>query len=189
MTVDDGDTHGRARAITLLSPIKPAGALRTWLTMAAVRQFPSIMGIRKLRSVHFIRWSLLTSIPYNGSPQVPDGLAQPILVWESTFNGVLEPYIEAFTYVVGRQIDQTWAEAYGFPGTRSITALKRYIGALTVPGAYYYAAHPTATVRTILSGLEVAREHRYLVEAARTSSPEEFAAIYHGFLTRRQGDL
>jgi hypothetical protein len=185
----DDDADGRARAITLLTPIRPFGTLYSRLMFGLASLFPATMGIDRLSSVYFTRWSILTALPYNGPPQVPEALAHPVLVWESTYDGLTEPYIEAFTYVIGRQIDRTWATSYGFPGTRTITDLKQYIGNLRLPGAYYFAAYPTATVRMVMSALAVAREHRFLREAARTCTPEEFAVAYRGFLTRRQGDL
>jgi hypothetical protein len=183
------DTADRAQAITVITPLKRLGMPRTRLSMGVALRFPQIMGLGRLKSVYFTRWSILTQIPYNGAPQVPDGLAQPLLVWESTFHGVMEPYIEAFVYVVGRRINRTWGAAYGFPGVRSVAVLKRYIEKLAIPGAYYYSAYPRATVRMVTSALEIDKEHRFLREAARTASPEEFAIIYRGFLSRRQGDL
>jgi hypothetical protein len=185
----DDDTAGRARAVTLLSPIRPFGTLYTRLMFGLARLFPAATGIARLSSIYFTRWSIVTRIPYNGPPQVPEGLAHPYLVWESTYNGGAEPYVEAFTYVIGRQIDRTWATAYGWPGVGSIAGLRRYIDAFRVSGAYYFSAYPTATVRMVLSALAVAREDRFLREAARDAGPEEFAVVYRGFLARRQGDL
>jgi hypothetical protein len=183
------DACGRARSITLFSPIRPFGTLWSRLMFGAARLFPETMGISRLSSVYFTRWTILTEIPYNGPPQVPEGPAHPVLLWESIYNGSVEPYIEAFTYVIGPQIDRTWGTSYGFPGARTITELKQYIANLRVSGAYCFSAYPAATVRMVMSALEVAREHPFLREAARTAGPEEFAVVYRGFLTRRQADL
>ncbi len=76
-----------------------------------------------------------------------------------------------------------------FRDLRSVTALASYIGELSVPGAHCWSAHPEATVRTVLSALEVAKEHRWLARAARTTTPEEFSVLYRGFLARRESDL
>ena len=92
-------------------------------------------------------------------------------------------------HAVGSKVRRIWRRSYGFPGSGSVTALAGYIGSLAVPGAYGWSAYPEATVRTVLSALDVAREHRYLARAARTAGPEEFAVLYRGFLARRQGDL
>jgi hypothetical protein len=187
----DDDSCGRARAITLYSPIRPFGTLWTRLMFAGASLFPHTTGVDKLSSVYFLRWTILTEIPYNGPPQVPEGPAHPVLLWESTYTGLAEPYIEAFTYVIAPQINRTWKGTYGWPGARTISELKQYIGQLRVPGAYYFSAYPTATVRMVRSALEVAREHRFLRDAARNrhTTPEEFAVVYRGFLTRRQEDL
>lgn len=183
------DQHGRARMITVLTPLKPFGVLRSRLSFLATRLFPGLVHIGPLDSVYFTRWSLLRKIPYNGPPQVRDRLASPYLVWESDWTGVMEPYIEAFVYAVGPQINRTWATSYGFPGTGSVTALREYIEHLSHPGGYSYCAYPAASVRMVRSALAVEREHRFLEQAARTSSAADFAVVYRGFLRRRQEDL
>jgi len=183
------DMHGRAHAITILSQIKPLWTLFNRLNFAVTRLFPSVMGIRQLSMLYFARWSVLRSIPYNGQPQVRDRLTHPLLIFEDHYNGLPEPYIEAFVRVLPRQIWSTWTSSYGYVGTRSVTTFTRQIGKLTLPGAYFYSAYPEATVRMIQAAFAVEREHRFLVEAARTNSPRDFAVVYRGFLTRRQGDL
>lgn len=182
------DQHGRARWLSVLTPLKPAGPLLLRLQFALTRLFPGLIGIDALRSVYFTRWSLLESFPWNGPPQVEEELPRPYLVWETTFTGVMEPYIEAFVYAVGPQIDRTWQTSYGFPGTTSITRLREYIERLARPGAYSYSAYPAASVRMVLSALAIAREHRFLTDAA-AGNPAEFATVYRGFLRRRAGDL
>jgi hypothetical protein len=183
------DPNGRARAITVITPLKPLGTLFPRLRFAVGQRFPSTVKIHQLSTVYFTRWSIVPSIPYNGPPQVPEKLDHPYLLWESDYSGPDGPYIEAFAYVIGHQIDRTWRSSYGFPGTSSITALTRYLMRLALPVAYRYSAYPAASVTMVESALRVQREHRYLLEAARTATPAEFGVVYRGFLTRRQGDL
>jgi hypothetical protein len=185
-----GDVNGRARAITLVTSLRPLGRVVNPLLFAAQRIIPKTLGIRELGSIYFTRWSIVRTIPYNGAPQVREHLAPPILVWETDFNGLVEPYIETFTHVIPRQIRAAWGRSYGFPGTRSVTALQTYIETLKIPNAYNYTAYPEATVRMVLSALAVAREHRFLLECSECHvDPLDFASAYRGFLIRRQGDL
>lgn len=183
------DMHGRARAITVISQIRPLWTPFNRLNFAVTRLFPSLMGIRRLSMLYFARWSILRSIPYNGRPQVRDRLAHPLLIFEDHYNGLPEPYIEAFVRVLPRQMRSTWMSSYGYLGTRSVTTFTRQIEKLALPGTYYYSAYPEATVRMIQAAFAVEREHRFLVEAARTNSPRDFAVVYRGFLASRQEDL
>jgi hypothetical protein len=183
------DPVGRAGMITVLTALKPLDALRLRVLFALTRRFPRLGGLGPLKSVYFTRWSVLTSLPYNGPPQVREQLGHGRLLWETVYSAPTEPYVEAFVHAVGSKVRRIWCRSYGFPGTGSVTALAGYIGSLAIPGAYSWSAYPEATVRTVLAALDVAREHRYLVQAAHTVSPEEFSVLYRGFLDRRKGDL
>ena len=175
--------------ITVLTALKPLEALRLRVLFALTRRFPEIGGLGPLKSVYFTRWSVLTAMPYNGPPQIPEDLGHGRLLWETVYSAPTEPYVEAFVHTIGSKVRRIWRGSYGFPGAGSVTALAGYIGSLAVPGACSWSAYPGATVRTVLAALDVAREHRYLLQSAQTVSPEEFAVLYRGFLDRRKGDL
>ncbi|MGY1640547.1 hypothetical protein ACI782_05365 [Geodermatophilus sp. SYSU D00703] len=183
------DTAGRAGMITVLTALRPPGAVWLRLLFALTGRIPALTGLGPLKSVHFIRWTVVPRLPYNGRPQVPERLPHRLLLWETVYSAPTEPYVEAFVHAVGSKVRKIWRTSAGFPGTGSVTALAGYIGELSVPGAHCWSAHPEATVRTVLSALEVAKEHEHLVAAARTAGPGEFAVLYRGFLARREGDL
>jgi hypothetical protein len=184
------DLDGRARAVTMLTSLRRGGPTRLRLRFALTRLIPSLVKIGLLRSVYFTRWTILTSIPYNGPPQQPpDGSTAPYLLWDSTFSVPMELYVESFVHAIGRQIRLLWRSSRGFPGTESATELQRYIDAHSHPGAYFYCAYPEASVRTILAALDMAREHRFLEATARAATPQQFETVYQGFLVRQQGNL
>jgi hypothetical protein len=184
------DTAGRAGMITVLTAVEPLGTLRLRVLFALTGRIPALTGLGPLKSVHFIRWTVVPRrLPYNGRPQVRERLPHRLLLWETVYSAPTEPYVETFVHAVGDKVRKIWRTSHGFPGTGSVNALAGYIGELSVPGAHCWSAHREATVRTVLSALEVAKEHRYLAEAARTTTPEEFAVLYRGFLARREGDL
>jgi hypothetical protein len=183
------DTAGRAGMITVLTALKPLGALWLRILFALTGRFPALTGLGPLKSVYFIRWTVVPRLPYNGTPQVRERLAHWLLLWETVYSAPTEPYVETFVHAVGGKVRHIWRTSYGFPGTGSVTALAGYIGELSIRGAHCWSAYPEATVRTVLSALEVAKEHRHLERAVRTTGPEEFAVVYRGFLARREGDL
>lgn len=181
--------EGRTRGITVVTAVQPLRIGVTRFFFSLGRAYPPLMGFRDLRAIYFTRWSILVRPPYNGPPQPAERPQHPQLLWETDYTGQADPYIEAFVYRIPVQIRQTWGTSYGFPGTASIRRLRRYIQQTAVPIAYRYAAHPEATVREVLSALEVAREHDFLVDAARSSDAAEFQRVYRGYLQRRVREL
>jgi hypothetical protein len=175
--------------ITLVTALKWWGPPVLRVLFLITRFLPELKGLEPFRSVHFTRWSILRSLPYNGPPQVRERPEQPYLVWESMYSAEVEPYIEAFVAGISAQIERTWGSSYGFPGTGSITRLHRYIEQHAVAAQYTYKALPEESVQTALAALEVAKEHALLVEAAGSGSSEEFAMAYQDFLRRRGADL
>jgi hypothetical protein len=179
----------RVQFITVHTPIRPFGVVWLRLMFQLGRLRPKIMGIRPLGSVYFTRWSVITSIPYNGRPQTRERLHHPYLFWEVAYSGALEPYIESFVYVIQQSIKRAWGTSFGFPGGGSVTEVREYIQALEYPAAHAYSAYPQASVRMVLSAVRIQREHQFLMDAAKTGTEEDFAVVYRGFLDRRQSDL
>ena len=181
----------RHQTITLVTRMRPGTPPYNRLLFLGTRLFPRLIGISKLGSVSTTRWSVLTRIPYNGPPQVRARPQRPVMLWESDYTGLTQPYIAAFVRVLPFQIGLTWRTSYGFPGTRAITPLSDYIARSSVEPSYVWAACPGATERTVRSGLAVAREHALLQAAATDEalSDSGFRAVYRGFLRRRQADL
>ena len=188
-TAPAADVLGRARALSVLTSLRWYGPVLLRLRFALTRLIPGLVRISDLRSVYFTRWTILRSIPYNGPPQSPERATSPSLLWESAFSAPMDPYIESFVQAIGGQIQALWSSSRGFPGTTSVADLRDYIEDNSTPGAYWYSAYPTASVRMVLAALEIQREHAFLQTAARDSSPGEFENAYHGFLTRQQGNL
>lgn len=180
----DAERLDQTRMITFITPVVPFGTLWLRTVFAVTRRFPSITRIARMNVVHFTFWSVLTSIPYNGPPQVRERPSRPYLIWASMYNGEVDPYIEAFVAAVRPQIWATWRPSYNYPGTKSVTKLRNYIVAASWPGSYAYSAYPEGTVRTIAAAFEIEKEHRFLSALAEHARPEEFRTAYDGFLRR-----
>jgi len=179
----------RTGFIALITAVNRRGAVLLPLLYRITRRFPRALGIAPMKAVHFTYWSLLTTIPYNGHPQLPERPARPYLFWGTVFNGAGDPYIEGFVVKVWRRIRFNWGSSHGFPTRRSTVSVVRYIDDHTWLGGYTYAGYPDATVRMIESAKRIALEHRYLRDSAAAGDAPAFARVYRGFLTRSQGDL
>lgn len=186
--------HGRARAMTVFSPIRPpwqrpvGGA--PWLDAVFFvgRVLPGRTStIRDLSFIHFARWILIRRLPDHGQPA--DELKQPLLMFESNYNGTFDQYIDAFAHILTKGMNYIWRTSYGFPGPQPVTPFKDYIRANEFIANHYYSAYPTATTTMVKSALALDQPLRELTARARTSSAEQFGAQFRAFLTRWQDDL
>ena len=185
--------HGRARAMTVFSPVRPkyrppGGVLWLGLVFTYARTFPSRTStIRELSFIHFARWVVVLRLPDHGQPT--DRLRQPLLMFESNYNGTFDQYIDAFSSILGRGMSAIWGTSYGFPGPVPAAPFKRYIRANEFVADHYYSAYPTATTTMVKSALELRKRLRDFTIRAATLSPEKFRQEYRRFLTDVQANL
>ena len=183
-----GDRHGRSRAITVISEIKPFWAPINRLLFVVTQTFSRWSRLHKVSLIHFLRFCVVRKLPHNG-PQPRERLRHPLLILEDHYTGLPDPYIETFLIVLRPLLRLVWRSSYGYAGVKSVTVFTRQLKRLAYPGAHYYSAYPDATVRMIQSALAVSREQSRLRSAADSPDAAEFAAEYRAFLARRQEDL
>ena len=190
LTPPRGHQLKRARVLTMLTPIRPGWAtfLRaiTWTS-----RFHSYFEDHSLqfRFIYFVRWTIFDHLPFNGPPQEPEKLKYQYLFFESNFDTPWTKYIDAFAYVIPRDIRVIWGRGFAFPGPPPAEPLKQWIARNSLPGAHYYHAYPEASTRMVTSGLRVKQRFPELKADAREMSPEDFKAAFERFLTDVQKDL
>ena len=185
--------HGRARAMTVFSPVRPryrppGGVLWLQTVFWLARRFPgSTSTIRELSFIHFARWVVIRRLPDHGQPR--DRLRQPLLMFESNYNGTFDQYIDAFAHILGRGMTAIWGTSYGFPGPQPVTPFKRYIRANEFVADHYYSAYPTATTTMVKSALALRKPLEAFTVRAGTLSPARFRDEYRRLLTEMQEHL
>lgn len=190
--VREPNRHGHARAMTVFSLLKPAlssppgGANLLRIVLAAGRrQRPSV--IRELSSIHFARLAIIRRFPDHGQP--PDDLRQPLLLFESNYNGTFDQYIDDFTDAIPVKMTAFWQTSYGFPGVSPVAWFKAYIRANEFIVDHYYCAYPRSTTKTIAAALRLRARQAEFYERAQTLPPERFVREFRAFLTDVQADL
>lgn len=175
-----GHQLGRARVLTMLTPIRPGFATFLRLIIWTSR-FHTYFRDHSLqfRFIYFVRWAVFR----------PEKLKYQYLFFESNFDTPWTKYIDAFAYVIPRDIRVIWGRGFAFPGPPPAEPLKRWIARNSLPGAHYYHAYPEASTRMVLSGLRVKRRLAELAEQTETMTPEQFKVAYERFLTAVQKDL
>ena len=189
----DPNRHGRARAMTVFSPVRPryrppGGVLSLNVMFAFARTFPRFTStIPELSFIHFARWVVIRRLPDHGQPR--DRLRQPLLMFESNYNGTFDQYIDAFANILTRGMTAIWGTSYGFPGPQPVAPFKRYIRANEFVADNYYSAYPTATTTMVKSALALRKPLEDFTVRAGTLSPARFREEYRRFLTEMQAHL
>src|SRR4051812_23373873 len=70
-----GNVCGRARGLTLITPIRPLFVPFIKLVMKTSTYLPFIRrDSLQFKFIYFVRWALIKNLPYNGPPQKPDNM-------------------------------------------------------------------------------------------------------------------
>ena len=92
------NVEGRATAITVLTPYKPAGRLLLPIVFWVGRNVTATLKkLQMLSFIHYARWVVVKRFP---DGEGGEKLHYPYLMFESNFNGSWDQYIDAFSEVV-----------------------------------------------------------------------------------------
>ncbi len=185
-----GNRLGRLFCLTLFTPIRrqwaPVLAAALWIAKWVPFAQKHIL---QFNFIHFVRWTIVKEMPYNGAPQVRDKLNYPYLLFESNFDGPWQHYIDAFAYCIPFDIRFVWGRGVAFPGPPPAEPLKRWIAMNSMEGGSYYCAYPNASTRMVMSALVLRPALAQLKADAAGMNPTDFKARYERFLVDVQGHL
>jgi hypothetical protein len=174
----------------VFSPVRPwhrwpGGVLWLRLVFMLARTLPADdRKVAELSFIHFLQFAIIRRIPDLGQPR--ERLRQPLLMFESNYNGSFGQYIDAFSSSLTRRMKIFWNSSYGFPGPQPVTPFKSYIRDNEYPVAHYYSAYHRASTTMITSALALSKRLQEFVLRAATLAPETFAAEYRRFLTHME---
>jgi hypothetical protein len=179
-----GNTFGRLTGLTLFTPVRTP-----WLPVAKAAFFlgkfipMAQKHILQFDFIHYVRWTHVRKLP--------DGqtLKRAHLFFESNFDGPWQHYIDAFAYVIPKDIRFVWGRGINFPGPPPAEPLKAWIAENSMEGGTYYSAYPEASTRMCKQALQVDTALADLVKRSKSMSPEQFKAAWEQFLTDQQVNL
>jgi hypothetical protein len=143
---------GGVYALTVFTPILPGheDELRAHLDALPVgEQSP----LARLDQLHLSRIQIFDTLVDQGAPHRRETLKRHHLLFTSTVDGDLDPYLEAICERIGAQADGWWGHCAGYPGTSDRAAFKRYIRAHKVDTGLLAVANPGATVQDVRESL------------------------------------
>jgi len=141
--------RGGAYALTVFTPILEGheDAVR-----AVIEAMPvgADSPLARLDGLHFSRLQIFRELVHQGEKQRKrDRLRSSHLVFTSTIDGELDPYLDAICARLGAEADQWWQHCAGYPGTADPAAFKRYIREHQADTSLFASAHPNASVARV----------------------------------------
>ena len=184
--------NGKAYALNAITPMKPwkTPILKLFfLLLGAVK--PLQNDLKNLSFIHFARWVVIrrNQFPHLADKQPSEELRYDYLVFFSNFNGTWNQYIDAFSAVLSKGLDLIWRWSEKYPGSRPVTAFKRYIALVQFDTDYYYNVYPRASTNDVKAALRVQDELDRFADASQSLSPADFEKAWLEFLVRVQNDL
>ena len=178
-----GNVHGRMTGLTLFTPIRPQWVWLLRLGLPLTRHLPFMARhILQFNFIKFVRWTIVPSL---------DGerLHYPYLFFESNFDIPWRQYIDAFAYVIPKDIRVIWGRGFSFPGPPPAEPLKRWIAMNSLEGGHYHSAYPQASVKMTLAAFEAHDRLLRLKREAAGLSPEQFRKAFDAAVADLQRHL
>jgi hypothetical protein len=181
--------NGRARAVTLLTPIVPG---QTAALKQVLRDFETGDGspLAQLSGLHFGRWVVIDGLrtQWPGAPEPPPKLRSHYLMFTADVMagaGELDALPDSFFTEIAERIpaaaEAVWRHCLGYPGVTPSAAFVRYLGSSTVDAGLYYAAYPDATVEEIRKALCIRRSLAEFVRDHPNPSQAEYLEAATGW--------
>jgi hypothetical protein len=167
-----GNRIGTAYALTTFARVLPGRAdeLEAYLaTLPRGADSP----FARIDSLHIARVQLFRSLVHQGPKQRrTDLLKNAHLVFTSTIDGELDPYLDALCARVP-ECDEWWGRCAGYPGRSDAAAFRAYVRGIQARPGLFQSAMPSASVTEVRESLALrARVIDFAVEAQGLDATE-----------------
>ena len=161
-----GNAIGRMTGLTLFTPIR-----RQWLPLLRVGFFAGAASSPFIHAPHpAVQLHQVRALDDRARPRRARSCTTTYLFFESNFDGPWQHYIDAFAYVIPKDIRLTWGRGLDFPDPPPAEPLKAWIARNSMEGGTYYCAYPEASTRMVRSALDGARAPRARWRATPSAS-------------------
>ncbi|MEM6461533.1 MAG: hypothetical protein AAF724_06430 [Pseudomonadota bacterium] len=147
---------------------------------------------RDLSFLSFLHWVVLKRDDFdsvNSESGQKNRLEHDYNLFLSTFDGPWQPYVDAFSDVLGHAIDFVWSFSIGYPGSKPDSKFRKYIFLNQLDAHHHYTAYPIASVRDVRRALHLQSNLSEFAEQSKDLEPEQFAQEFRRLLIRVQNDL
>jgi hypothetical protein len=151
-TSERGNRRGTAYALTTFARVLPGRADELEAALAALPRGVD-SPFARLGTLHIARVQLFRALVHQGRAQRrTDTLRHAHLVFTSTIDGPLDPYLDALGARVP-ECDAWWGRCVGYPGRADAAAFRAYVRSIQARPGLFQSAIPTASVPAIHDAL------------------------------------
>jgi hypothetical protein len=149
---DRGNRVGGAYALTTFARVLPGRADELEAYLAELPR-GAASPFARLDVLHVARVQLLRSLVHQGPKQRhTDFLQNAHLVFTSTIDGDLDPYLDALAERVP-ECDEWWGRCAGYPGREDPSAFRGYVRSIQARPGLFQSAMPDASVVEVREAL------------------------------------
>lgn len=183
---------GSVYGLTLLSPIID-DASADISHDCAIRQYLACLPnghtspFAKVSSTHICRLVVMDDVIYVGTPAKEEHLRSKYLVFESNFDGELEPYLTRMAKDIPDVVESVWGHCVGYPGLLDIDAFVSYMKKCQLTTTFYFADVNNHTVQSTLHALKVQASVAEFIAKYQGATPSEIQAAFRAFYERVRG--
>jgi hypothetical protein len=169
---------GGVYALTVFTPVVPGHEDELRAHLAAL-PLGADSPLARLDRLHLSRIQIFDALVDQGPPHRRETLKRHHLLFTSTVDGDLDPYLDAICERIGAEADGWWGHCVGYPGTADRAAFRGWIRDHKVDTSLLAVANPGATVQDVLESLAL-RER--VVDFAAAAQGLDAAALRERFL-------
>lgn len=148
----NGNRVGTAYALTTFARILPGKADELEAYLAAMPKGAE-SPFARLDTLHIARIQIFRALVHQGPAQKhTDTLQNAHLVFTSTIDGDLDPYLDALAERVP-EAHEWWGRCSGYPGRSDVAAFRAWVRSNQVDTSLFQSAIPTATVGDVREAL------------------------------------
>ena len=182
---------GSVYGLTVLSPIidDPHAAishdLQLRMYLGALKR-DETGPFAKVTGTHMARLTVMNDVVFVGHPAIEEHLKSQYLVFESNFDGDLDPYLRTMATQIPEHVDAVWSHCIGYPGVKNVEAFLAYMKKCQVTTTFYFADVNNKTVEQTLRALQTQAAVATFIESNQGKSAAEIQQAFAAFLQALQ---
>jgi len=140
----------------------------------------------KVSSTHMARLVVMDDVVYFGRPSREEHLRSKYLIFESNFDGDLDPYLRRLAVEVPQEVHAVWRHCEGYPGVENVDAFIRYMKRCQVETTFFFADVNDKTVQQTLQALQTQSAVTAFIEKNQGKPAEELQRAFVKFIDSLQ---
>jgi hypothetical protein len=180
VTQTDPNKYGKAYGLTSLFPILPGHEDELEAHLASLDPLDSPLG--RLPALHFSRLHVIRDLVYQGPPQKRESLDSSYLIFTTSHDGELEPFLRGLATTLGAEADAIWGHCRDYPGTADPAAFARWVAAHGHDNGYLITPWPFSNVQEVQESVRVQEGFGDLVERSRAMDDAELQAAFRALM-------